>query len=155
VDIEELVKNSINSRLNNVRKLSSDCRLDAEKASNRKRRSRWINGIFGGLTAILGITITTVSDPNTQKILGLMSAICGSIVATAGQYIDPVKSRQRAVDLQTLRIELDKLAHESQVKFVGLEASPSELSQLIELDKDFMNKLSELEKQALERGVGV
>jgi hypothetical protein len=80
--------------------------------SGYKRRGRWINGIGGGLIALLGIVVTALPSnaENIRKYIGLASAVAGSIIATAGQYIDPARARQRAIDLKTLKVQLENLA---------------------------------------------
>ena len=88
-------------------KFAETCEREATKSTRLKRSGRWVNGILGGLTALLGIIVTALpSNTNDiRKYIGLAGAIAGSIVAT-GQFIDPARSKQRAIDLKTLRAPL-------------------------------------------------
>jgi hypothetical protein len=156
-DQKKLIINSIDERLSKVATFAKTCDLEAGKSSGYKRRARWINGIFGGLTALLGIVLTALpsNEEYIRKYIGLASAVAGSIIATAGQYIDPAKARQRAIDLKTLRVQLENLEAESRVQFWGLQNNEADINQLVTLNKNLLDEFAKLQKEAFDRGVDV
>lgn len=153
----KFVIKSIDDRLKDAVAFAKACESEAMQSTRLKRRGRWINGILGGLTALLGIVVTALpSDADDiRKYIGLAGAIAGSIVATAGQFIDPAKARQRAIDLKTLRIQLENLAQESQVEFLGWKNDEADMNKLVDLNKKLMDKFAELQEKAFNRGVDV
>ena len=154
---KEFTINSINDRLQKAVELAKTCDRDAGRSSRYKRRGRLINGIGGGSIALLGIVVTAL-PPNAEiirKSIGIASAVAGSIIATAGQYIDPARARQRAIDLKTLKVRLDNLAEESHVQFLGLQNDQADINELVALNKKFMDEFAEIQKEAFDRGVDV
>jgi hypothetical protein len=156
-DHKKFIINSIDERLNKVATFAKTCDWEAGRSSRYKRRARWINGIFGSLTALLGIVLTALpSDKeNIRKYIGIASAVAGSIIATAGQYIDPARARQRAIDLKTLRVQLENLEAGSRVQFLGLKNDEADINQLVTLNKNLMDEFAKLQKEAFDRGVDV
>jgi hypothetical protein len=156
-DQKKLIINLIDERLSKVATFAKTCDKEAGKSSGYKRRARWINGIFGGLTALLGIVLTALpsNEEYIRKYIGLASAVAGSIIATAGQYIDPAKARQRAIDLKTLRVQLENLEAESRVQFWGLQNNEADINQLVTLNKNLLDEFAKLQKEAFDRGVDV
>lgn len=146
----------IDKRLEDVVKFAGICESEATKSTRLKRRGRWVNGILGGLTALLGILVTALpsDSDDIRKYIGLAGAIAGSIVATAGQFIDPVRARQRAIDLKILRTQLENLEEKNKVKFLILK-NGVDTNKLVSLNEDLMNKFAELQKEAFIRGVDV
>ena len=154
---KEFTINSINDRLQKAVELAKTCDRDAGRSSRYKRRGRLINGIGGGSIALLGIAVTAL-PPNAEiirKYIGIASAVAGSIIATAGQYIDPARARQRAIDLKTLKVRLENLAEESHVQFLGLQNDQADINELVTLNKKFMDEFAEIQKEAFDRGVDV
>jgi hypothetical protein len=154
---KEFTINSINDRLQKAVELAKTCDRDAGRSSRYKRRGRLINGIGGGSIALLGIVVTAL-PPNAEIIrtyIGIASAVAGSIIATAGQYIDPARARQRAIDLKTLKVRLENLAEESHVQFLGLQNDQADINELVALNKKFMDEFAEIQKEAFDRGVDV
>jgi hypothetical protein len=78
-----------------------------------------------------------------------------SLVPLSGQYIDPARARQRAIDLKTLKVRLENLAEESHVQFLGLQNDQADINELVALNKNFMDKFAEIQKEAFDRGVDV
>lgn len=154
---KKFIINSINDRLQKAVKFAETCDWEAGRSSRYKRRGRLINGIGGGLIALLGIVVTALPDnaENIRKYIGLVSTLAGSIIATAGQYIDPARARQRAIDLKTFKVQLENLAEESHVQFLGLQNDEADINELVKLNKNFMDKFAEIQKEAFDRGVDV
>lgn len=99
--------------------------------------------------------MTAVQDDNIKKYIGIFSAVIGSAVATSGQFIDPAKSRQRAIGLRTIMIQLENLAENSQVQSLGLQKEQAATTELITLNKVFMDEFVKIHKEALDLGVDV
>lgn len=154
---KKFIINSINDRLQKAVKFAETCDWEAGRSSGYKRRGRWINGIGGGLIALLGIVVTALPSnaENIRKYIGLASAVAGSIIATAGQYIDPARARQRAIDIKTLKVQLENLAEESNVQFLGLQNDEADINQLVTLNKNFMDEFAKIQKEAFDQGVDV
>jgi hypothetical protein len=104
---------------------------------------------------LAGIALTAVQDDNVKKYIGIFSAVIGSAVATSGQFIDPAKSRARAIGLKTVMIQLENLAENSQVQSLGLQKEQAATTELVTLNKDFMDEFVKIKKEALDLGVDV
>lgn len=156
-ELRRFLIESIQNRLTELTVFSQTCEAEANDASNRKRINRWFNGIFGFLTALGGIVITQLpSEAETLRIyISLGHAIAGSIIATAGQFIDPAKSRERAIDLKNLKLRLDDLADEYQIEFLELKNDPVDTQRLIELNRNLKEKFAKLKSEAFEYGVDI
>lgn len=140
-----------------ARDLAKTCRADAMMATERKRRGRWLTGIVGVLTAIGG-AVSVILPPNSANIykyLGVGGTIAGSIIATAGQYIDPVRSKQRTVDLQKLGINLENMANKNAVEFQILTNNNLDEKALQNCYVNFVDELEKLEREVKDLGVGV
>jgi hypothetical protein len=146
---------SINDRLQKTVEFAKTVEWEARRSSGNKRRSRWITGIGGSLVAFAGIALTAVQDENAKKYIGIFSAVVGSVVATSGQFIDPAKSRQRAIGLKTLMIQLENLAENSQVQSLGLQKDQADTTELVTLNKVFMDEFVKIQKEAFDLGVDV
>jgi hypothetical protein len=146
---------SINDRLQKTGEFAKTVEMEARRSSGNKRSSRWITGLGGGLVAFAGIALTAVQDDNVKKYIGILSAVVGSAVATSGQFIDPAKSRQRAIGLKTVMIQLDSLAENSHVKSLGLQKDQADATELVTLNKDFMDEFVKIQKEAFDLGVDV
>jgi len=146
---------SINDRLQKTVEFAKTVEWEARRSSGYKRWGRWITGLGGGLIALAGIALTAVQDDNVKKYIGIFSAVIGSAVATSGQFIDPAKSRQRAIGLRTIMIQLENLAENSQVKSLGLQKEQAATAELITLNKVFMDEFVKIHKEALDLGVDV
>ena len=90
-----------------------------------------------------------------KEYIGIFSAVIGSVVATSGQFIDPAKSRARAIGLKTVMIQLENLAENSQVQSLGLQKEQAATTELVTLNKDFMDEFVKIKKEALDLGVDV
>lgn len=140
-----------------ARDLAKTCRADAMMEKKHKRQVRWITGIVGVLTAIGG-AISVIHPPNSANIykyLGVGGTIGGSIIATAGQYIDPVRYRQRAIYLQKLGISLENVANKNALEFQILTNNNSDHKALQSCYVSFVNELEKLEGEAKDLGLGV
>jgi hypothetical protein len=132
------------------------CDQEAQRSSLTKRKARWINGVGGGLIVLMGLTISAMNDnEKIRKYVGIASTAVGSVIATAGQFIDPAKARQRAIDLKNLGLKLEVLETESKVTYVGLKSSGTEVEPLIALNKKLLNDFAALRKEAYDLGVEV
>jgi hypothetical protein len=148
---------SINDRLQKTVDFAKTVEWEARRSSGYKRWGRWITGLGGGLIALAGIALTAVPDKNNnmKKYIGIFSAVIGSAVATSGQFIDPAKSRARAIGLKTVMIQLENLAENSQVQSLGLQKEQAATTELVTLNKDFMDEFVKIKKEALDLGVDV
>jgi hypothetical protein len=146
---------SINNRLQKTVEFAKTVEWEARRSSGYKRWGRWITGLGGGLIALAGIALTAVQDDNVKKYIGIFSAVIGSAVATSGQFIDPAKSRQRAIGLRTIMIQLENLAENSQVQSLGLQKEQAATTELVTLNKNFMDEFVKIQKEALDLGVDV
>ena len=132
------------------------CDQEAQRSSLTKRKARWINGVGGGLIVLMGLTISAMNDnENIRKYVGIASTAVGSVIATAGQFIDPAKARQRAIDLKNLGLKLEILETESKVTYVGLKTNGTEVEPLITLNNKLLTDFALLRQQAYELGVEV
>jgi hypothetical protein len=146
---------SINDRLQKTVDFAKTVEWEARRSSGYKRWGRWITGLGGGLIALAGIALTAVQDDNVKKYIGIFSAVIGSAVATSGQFIDPAKSRARAIGLKTVMIQLENLAENSQVNSLGLQKEQAATTELVTLNKNFMDEFVKIQKEALDLGVDV
>ena len=148
---------SINDRLQKTVDFAKTVEWEARRSSGYKRWGRWITGLGGGLIALAGIALTAVPDKNNniKKYIGIFSAVIGSAVATSGQFIDPAKSRARAIGLKTVMIQLENLAENRQVQSLGLQKEQAATTELVTLNKDFMDEFVKIKKEALDLGVDV
>jgi hypothetical protein len=146
---------SINDRLQKTVDFAKTVEWEARRSSGYKRWGRWITGLGGGLIALAGIALTAVQDDNVKKYIGIFSAVLGSAVATSGQFIDPAKSRARAIGLKTVMIQLENLAENSQVQSLGLQKEQAATTELVTLNKNFMDEFVKIQKEALDLGVDV
>jgi hypothetical protein len=146
---------SINDRLQKTVEFAKTVEWEARRSSGYKRWGRWITGLGGGLIALAGIALTAVQDDNVKKYIGIFSAVIGSAVATSGQFIDPAKSRARAIGLKTVMIQLENLAENSQVNSLGLQKEQAATTELVTLNKNFMDEFVKIQKEALDLGVDV
>ena len=146
---------SINDRLQKTVEFAKTVEWEARRSSGYKRWGRWITGLGGGLIALAGIALTAVQDDNVKKYIGIFSAVIGSAVATSGQFIDPAKSRARAIGLKTVMIQLENLAENSQVQSLGLQKEQAATTELVTLNKNFMDEFVKIQKEALDLGVDV
>jgi hypothetical protein len=148
---------SINDRLQKTVQFTKTVEWEAKRSSGNKRRSRWITGIGGGLVALAGIALTAVpkDKEHLKSYIGIFSAVVGSVVATSGQFIDPAKARQRSISLKSLTIQLENLAEDSQVQCLGLQKDQTDASQLVALNKAFMDEFAKARKEAFDLGVDV
>jgi hypothetical protein len=130
---------------------------------------------LGGLTALIGVTIaalpsneiwpipilnrisgiTQVNTSDISRSLGLFGAITGSVIGTIGQFLDPTKSRQRAIDLQLLKVKLSNLTEENQIIFLGLKNTNPDTIEFINLNKSLMEEFTNIQKEAFEQGVNI
>jgi hypothetical protein len=108
------------------------------------------------LIVLMGLTISAMNDnENIRKYVGIASTAVGSVIATAGQFIDPAKARQRAIDLKNLGVKLEVLETESKITYVGLKTNGTEVEPLIALNKKLLNDFAALRKEAYDLGVEV
>ncbi len=174
-DQKQFVLTAIATRLNNMAEFAKTCEIEANRSSEFKRRGRWVNGILGGLTALIGVTvaalpsnetwtipilssISEIKQVNTSDIsrsLGLFSAMTGSIVGTIGQFLDPTKSRQRAIDLQLLNVKLNNLTEEKQILFLGLKNTNPDTTEFINLNNTLMKEFTSIQQEAFDQGVNI
>ena len=156
-DQKSYVIKSINDRLQKTVEFAKTVEWEARRSSGNKRWGRWITGLGGGLLALAGIALTAVPDKNEdiKKYIGIFSAVIGSAVATSGQFIDPAKSRARAIGLKTVMIQLENLAENSQVNSLGLQKEQAATTELVTLNKNFMDEFVKIQKEALDLGVDV
>jgi len=148
---------SINDRLQKTVDFAKTVEWEARRSSGNKRWGRWITGLGGGLLALAGIALTAVPDKNNnmKKYIGIFSAVIGSAVATSSQFLDPAKSRARAIGLKTVMIQLENLAENSQVNCLGLQKEQAATTELVTLNKNFMDEFVKIQKEALDLGVDV
>jgi len=149
---------SINDRLQKTVEFAKRIDGEAGKSSGNKRWSRWITGIGGSLVTLAGIALTAVPEgkyDDLKKNIGIFSAVIGAVVATSGQFIDPAKARQRAIGLKTLTLQLENLAENSQVQSLGLQKEQAATTELVTLNKDFMDEFVKIQKEAFDLGVDV
>ena len=150
---------SINDRLQKTVEFAKTVEWEARRSSGNKRWGRWITGLGGGLLALAGIAFTTMGDENKYKsikeYIGIFSAVIGSVVTTSGQFIDPAESRARAIGLKTVMIQLENLAENRQVQSLGLQKEQAATTELVTLNKDFMDEFVKIKKEALDLGVDV
>jgi len=152
---------SINDRLQKTVDFAKTVEWEARRSSGNKRWGRWITGLGGGLLALAGIALTAVPDANNEKnnnmkkYIGIFSAVIGSAVATSSQFLDPAKSRARAIGLKTVMIQLENLAENSQVNCLGLQKEQAATTELVTLNKNFMDEFVKIQKEALDLGVDV
>ena len=158
-DQKSYVIKSINDRLQKTVDFAKTVEWEARRSSGNKRWGRWITGLGGGLIALAGIALTTLPDEieykNIKEYIGIFSAVIGSAVATSGQFIDPAKSRARAIGLKTVMIQLENLAENSQVNSLGLQKEQAATTELVTLNKNFMDEFVKIQKEALDLGVDV
>jgi hypothetical protein len=155
-DQKSYVIKSINDRLQKTVEFAKTVEWEARRSSGNKRWGRWITGLGGGLLALAGIALTAVPDKeDIKKYIGIFSAVIGSAVATSGQFIDPTKSRARAIGLKTVMIQLENLAENSQVNSLGLQKEQAATTELVTLNKNFMDEFVKIQKEALDLGVDV
>ena len=156
-DQKSYVIKSINDRLQKTVEFAKTVEWEARRSSGNKRWGRWITGLGGGLLALAGIALTAVPDKNEdiKKYIGIFSAVIGSAVATSSQFIDPAKSRARAIGLKTVMIQLENLAENSQVNSLGLQKEQAATTELVTLNKNFMDEFVKIQKEALDLGVDV
>lgn len=172
---KQFVQNTIATRLKKMSEFAKTCELEANRSSGFKRKGRLINGILGGLTALIGVTIaalpsneiwpipilnrisgiTQVNTSDISRSLGLFGAITGSVIGTIGQFLDPTKSRQRAIDLQLLKVKLSNLTEENQIIFLGLKNTNPDTIEFINLNKSLMEEFTNIQKEAFEQGVNI
>jgi hypothetical protein len=172
---KQFVQNAIATRLKKMSEFAKTCELEANRSSGFKRKGRLINGILGGLTALIGVTIaalpsneiwpipilnrisgiTQVNTSDISRSLGLFGAITGSVIGTIGQFLDPTKSRQRAIDLQLLKVKLSNLTEENQIIFLGLKNTNPDTIEFINLNKSLMEEFTNIQKEAFEQGVNI
>ena len=156
-DQKSYVIKSINDRLQKTVEFAKTVEWEARRSSGNKRWGKWITGLGGGLLALAGIALTAVPDKNEdiKKYIGIFSAVIGSAVATSSQFIDPAKSRARAIGLKTVKIQLENLAENSQVHSLGLQKEQAATTELVTLNKNFMDEFVKIQKEALDLGVDV
>ena len=156
-DQKSYVIKSINDRLQKTVEFAKTVEWEARRSSGNKRWGKWITGLGGGLLALAGIALTAVPDKNEdiKKYIGIFSAVIGSAVATSSQFIDPAKSRARAIGLKTVMIQLENLAENSQVNSLGLQKEQAATTELVTLNKNFMDEFVKIQKEALDLGVDV
>ncbi len=153
---EEYLITMFDEYLAKARTLAETCEADGMKATDRKRLSRWLTSIFGVLTATGGALILLLPpNSNIYKYLGIGSTISGAIIATVGQYLDPEKTRGRAVSLKNLKIDIDSLVDKKEVDSLDFKNKKLDEEGLKITYKDLVNEFAELEKKATDLGVGI
>ena len=156
-DQQSYLLRSINDRVQKTAQFAKTVDWEARRSSGNKRISRLVTGIGGSLVTLAGIALTAVPQGKDylKSYIGIFSAVVGSIVATSAQFIDPAKSRQRAIGLKTLTLQLENLAEDSQVKCLGLQKDQLDTNQLATLNKVFMDEFVKIQKEAFDLGVDV
>ncbi|MBD2248202.1 hypothetical protein [Nostoc sp. FACHB-888] len=153
------VVEAIKKRIQKASELATECDSDAKKSSKYKRTGRWMNTTLGLLATLIGIAIAQIPEdapPSYRINLGLFSAIAGSAVTTAGQLVDPARARQRAISLQTLKLQLENFSEETNILFLGLQESKElDKNKLMELNSTTRDKFTKLHDEALKFGVYV
>ncbi len=170
-DQKQFLLDAIATRLKNMAEFAKTCQSEANRSSEFKRKGRWVNGILGGLTALIGVTVAalptdvtwsipfsssiSINTSDISRSLGLFSAMTGSIVGTIGQFLDPIKSRQRAIDLQLLNVKLNNLKEENEILFRGLKNTNPDTTEFINLNNTLMKEFTSIQQEAFDQGVNI
>lgn len=146
----------IETHIEEGKTLAQKCDSEATKYTRRKQSSRWINGILGVVTAVLGgiVTLLPPNEDDVRKSLGIASVITGAIVVGAGEYIDAGKHRKSAFELRIIRRKINNLTEQHEVIF-SIRKDSVTPDELLALDKNFTDELSKLEAEAFSNGVDV
>ena len=153
---QDFVIETIKSRLKKITEFSSICQREADDSSDRKRRNRIISIGVGGLTAVLGFIGTIFSEqPIVGKVVGPLTTATGSIIAVIGEYIDPKKSRESAIEKRKLSLKLDNLVEEKKIEFLRLKDNSINFADLHTLNTSLREEFTTIQAEAFDNGINI
>ena len=136
-----------------------ECKRDATEASSRKRLGRKLNFILGIVIAGLGFIVASTEykewQDTTRLVIGLVNVLAGATVTALSQRLDPEVSRERAINLRSAVLDLEKLKRDTGHDLARLEEDGAAEECYRALSKTMYDELDNLKRSAHNLGIKV
>ena len=135
-----------------------ECDQDAEKSRKNKRRGRWASFYAGIATATIGFVVGSTGFaqlPNEVRfMIGLINTVSGVVVTTASQRLDPVFSRERSINLRSIKLDFETVKREVEYTLKKYEENTEvDIEQYERLQAHIFDNLNQYQRAAHELGV--
>ena len=135
-----------------------ECDKDAEQARKNKRRGRWASFYAGIVTATIGFVAGSTGFsklPNEVRFtIGLLNTVSGVVVTTASQRLDPVFSRERSINLRSIKLDFETVKREVEYTLKKYEEdSQIDMDKYEQLQAHIFANLNQYQRTAHELGV--
>ena len=135
-----------------------ECDRDAERARKNKNRGRWASFYAGIVTATIGFVAGSAGFtklPNEARfMIGLVNTVAGVVVTTASQRLDPVFSKERSIDLRSVKLDFETVKREVEYTLKKYEEdSQTDIDKYEQLQAHIFTNLNQYQRTAHELGV--